>query len=342
VKEEAQGKAREMGSALTAPPRATWQVIQGDAVERLRALPDESVQTCVTSPPYWNLRDYGVDGQIGLEATPEEWVTSLVAVFSEVRRVLRCDGTVWLNVGDAYADRANCRSDGQSHRRDRRDVVPGKKNSIANGRKQKDLIGLPWMLAFALRGDGWYLRSEVIWAKRNGLPDGRAAYDRPDRSHEHIFLLSARPRYFYDAAAIREDSEPDQEDHNRLYAREYAVATASAQDRQPGNTNHVGIHSRPGPGGRNRRSVWRESVHRYPGAHFATFPPKLIEPCVLAGSPPGQTVLDPFTGAGTTGLVALRHDRSFIGIELNEDYCELARQRIRDDAPLLNVPAEAA
>jgi site-specific DNA-methyltransferase (adenine-specific) len=299
-------------AAIEAAATTSWRIFCGDAVEQLRALEAGSAQTCVTSPPYWNQRDYGMAEQLGLEPTPELYVQKLVAVFREVRRVLADDGTLWINIGDSYVDRANCRSDGQSHRRDRRDVVPPKINAVGNGRKAKDLLGLPWMVAFALRNDGWYLRKEVIWEKDDALSE--SVRDRPMNSHEQLFLLSKRPSYYYDLDAIREP---------------YATAP-----RRGDRKRH--------PGGRNRRSVWRVPATGFAGSHFATFPPDLIEPCVLAGAAPGDTVLDPFAGSGTTGMVALRHDRSFVGIELNPEYVEIGRRRITDDAPLFNVPCEAA
>jgi hypothetical protein len=263
--------------------------------------------------------------------------------------VLRDDGTVWLNVGDSYAGTAPTPPSSRLRTERHRYATaatwhPAKKNRSPTGCKQKDLIGIPWMLAFALRGDGWYLRSEVIWAKRNGLPDGRASR-RPAATARTSTssCCPSRPRYFYDAAAIREQrAGPGTTTASTpvptTVSRRRRPRTASRETRTTAAALSAAMGGRQQAHGRSGR----ESVHRYPGAHFATFPPKLVEPCVLAGSPPGQTVLDPFAGAGTTGLVALRHDRSFIGIELNEDYCELARQRIRDDAPLLNVPAEAA
>lgn len=286
-----------------------WRILCGDAAECADHLPQSSAQTVVTSPPYFGLRDYGDGRQIGIEATPSEYVSRLVDVFRAVRNVLKPDGTLWLNLGDTYRD--------------------------------GNLLGIPWRVALALVDDGWVLRSEIIWAKRNGLPDGSAT-DRPDRFHEHIFLLARQRRYYYDADSIREDSDPKQEAHNRLYAREYAVTSEKAPTRQPGNVNHVGIHARPGPGGRNKRSVWTTSVARYVGAHTAVFPPELIEPCVVAGAPEGGVVLDPFCGTGTTGVVALRRGRSFVGIELNGESVALARRRIIDDSPLLNSYAEVA
>jgi DNA modification methylase len=319
----------------------SWEIRQGKALDRLREMPDESVQCCVTSPPYWGLRDYGVVGQLGLENTPEDYIEALVETFAEVRRVLRSDGILWVNLGDSYADRANCRTDNSTGGRARRRVLPPKRNSATNGRKPKDLMGLPWMLAFALRADGWWLRAENIWGKRNGLPDGKAAYDRPDRSHEHFFMLTRSERYFWNREGARIASDPRQEVHNQKYAREYEIHTdRAAATGQPGNVNHIGIHSRPGPGGRNMRSVWMESVARYDGAHFAVFPPAVVKPCITASTVEGQVVLDPFAGAATTGLVATQLGRDFLGIELNPEYVELGRHRILDDAPLFNTPSE--
>lgn len=328
----------------------TWRIDVGDCRELLAGMDEGSVQTCVTSPPYFGLRDYGVDGQLGLEATPDEFVEAMVEVFREVRRVLRDDGTLWLNLGDSYAATTS-NNGGYSERstlagftspdtKGRRSNESGERRTLDPGCKPKDLIGIPWMVAFALRADGWFLRSEIIWAKRNCMPE--SVTDRPTRAHEQIFLLSKSPRYFYDADAIREES--DQDDHNQRYAREYDAHTENVAlgNSQPGNTGNLGIHSRPGKGGRNKRDVWTVSSQPFAGAHFATFPPKLIEPCVLAGAAEGDTILDPFAGAGTTGLVALRHNRSFVGCELNPEYAELARDRIRDDAPLLNTPSEVA
>lgn len=310
---------------------ATWRIIEGDCIEAMRELPDESVQTCITSPPYWGLRDYGVEGQLGLEPTPEEYVANLVAVFREVRRVLRPDGTLWLNLGDSYAaNRSYQVSDGkhQAH-----DFGGSNAAKVPEGMKPKDLVGTPWMVALALRADGWYLRSEIIWAKPNPMPE--SVTDRPTKAHEQIFLLTKQPRYYYDADAIREGDSGKPSGNG--FVRDYRLSYQNADGSGRGSDEQW----EPG-GGRNKRSVWTVATQPFPGAHFATFPPALIEPCVLAGSAEGDTVLDPFSGAGTTGLVALRNNRSYIGIELNPEYAEMARNRIRDYAPLLNVGAEAA
>lgn len=319
-----------------------FRIVEGDCIEALGGLPDESAQTCITSPPYWGLRDYGHEGQLGLEATPKEYVDRLVAIFAEVRRVLRDDGTVWLNLGDSYAG-----SWGAQGRR----VSPAgiSRNQVLNhpkrarntgsippgsGLKAKDLVGIPWVVALALRADGWYLRCEVIWHKPNPMPE--SVKDRPTRAHEQVFLLSKAPRYYYDDEAIR---EPDTgQDHSRAVLEGQPSLDPSGGVLPP----HRGLRAAAGRNGlgRNKRSVWTVATRPFPGAHFATFPPDLIEPCVLAGAPEGATVLDPFAGAGTTGLVALRHDRDFLGIELNPEYAQMARERIADDAPLLNVEAD--
>lgn len=333
--------------------RVGFRVVEGDARAVLLNLPAQSVQCCVTSPPYFGLRDYGHDGQIGLEPTPEEFVTALVEVFREVRRVLRDDGTVWLNLGDSYV--ANGRYDAAYEGKRERAAMNGGGRELAKvgeaprkgirgvgGVKPKDLIGIPWMVAFALRADGWYLRSDIIWSKPNPMPE--SVTDRPTKAHEYLFLLSKGPRYFYDADAVRESqspgsverwgTEPRRIDNGAHYQRH---AFSDEEMRGGSGEGNFGMNL----AGRNKRSVWTVATQPYAGAHFATFPPKLIEPCVLAGCPEGGTVLDPFAGAGTTGVVALRHDRSFVGVELNPEYAELARNRIRDDAPLLNVEVAA-
>lgn len=300
-----------------------------------------------------------------MEATPDEFVASLVAVFREVRRVLRDDGTLWLNLGDSYAD-ANrnsarrgkdasgverplvalvCERCGESFagnvgRRFCSAFCGGSDNSRRSERpgavKAKDLLGIPWLVAFALRGDGWYLRSDIIWHKPNPMPE--SVTDRPTKAHEYVFLLSKSPRYFYDADAIRE--EDSGQDHS------YRNVLDGQPSLEPSNglrASHGGLRTVDGRNGagRNKRSVWVVPTHPFAGAHFATFPPKLIEPCILAGCPPGGVVLDPFAGAGTTGVVALRHGRSFVGFELSPEYARLARHRILDDAPLFNSFSEA-
>jgi DNA modification methylase len=295
-------------------------ILQGDSLTMLRGLDACSVQCCVTSPPYYGLRDYGVDGQLGLESTPDEYVAKMVEVFREVKRVLRADGTVWLNLGDSYTSGGAGRNDG-NHRADGR---PGgmsyKATGVTHNRglcglKPKDLIGIPWRVAFALQADGWYLRQDIIWHKPNPMPE--SVRDRCTKAHEYIFLLSKSARYYYDADAISETSveAPRKREKNN---GESAVDTKMrGHDCNCGNS-----------GKRNRRSVWTVTTQPFKGAHFAVFPPKLITPCILAGSPVGGTVLDPFTGSGTTGIVCAQLGRAFVGIELNPEYYEMARKRI--------------
>jgi DNA modification methylase len=454
----------------------TYRIIEGDASEVLRSLEPGSVQTCITSPPYWGLRDYGtaawdggdsecshrvggqvednmargaivagvrpgvdastcldcgatrIDSQLGLEPTPEQYVENLVSVFREVRRVLRDDGTVWLNLGDSYFGTGRGPSDLAEdrgfHTGVTRDGFPLKGVYRHDSLKSKDLVGIPWMVAFALRADGWWLRSDIIWNKPNPMPE--SVTDRPTRSHEYLFLLTKSARYFYDADAIREEMQqrgPWSPDSDKQGQTGMANEATSAGRRYTGfNARYTeAMENGTAPTARNKRSVWTVATQPFPGAHFATFPPKLIEPCVLAGSPPkccgrcgapwervvesagqppepehrqpakrlgpgqagnvgagnmgfrasrlsgqemaawkaenpdrtigwrstcdhdddsGQAlVLDPFAGAGTTGVVACRNNRDFVGIELNPEYAQMARNRIYDDGPLLNVEA---
>lgn len=311
-----------------------WEVREGNCLDLLAAMPDESVQTCVTSPPYWGLRDYGEDGQLGLEPTPEAYVKNMVAVFRGVRRVLRNDGTLWLNLGDSYMGGGGGNygtgiSTASNHGQHLTNVRNRQSFIEATGLKAKDLVGIPWRVALALQADGWYLRSDIIWHKPNPMPE--SVTDRPTKSHEYVFLLTKQPKYYYDAEAIREDGV--------IPAGTKAAKGSAERAAQPG------VNSRPPEykvysGKRNKRTVWKVKTRPFAGAHFAVFPPELVEPCVLAGSPVGGTVLDPFSGAGTTGMVALRNSRSYIGLELNPEYAALSRERIRDDAPLLNIESE--
>lgn len=303
----------------SAPVRFTLKlvIIQGDALSVLKTLPDESVHCCVTSPPYWGLRDYGVSGQLGLERTPEEYVSRMVEVFREVRRVLRDDGTLWLNIGDSYA-RTGGEQGGGNRERMHMEGTQRRMTAIpfGSGLKPKDLVGIPWMLAFALRADGWYLRSEIIWHKPNPMPE--SVKDRPTKAHEQIFLMAKSQDYHYDAAAIDEPADPEA-------GRD---TTTARRNPPPGAKTDSGFQNGRRFKRRNKRSVWTISTWPFPEAHFATFPQKLIEPCIMAGCPKGGTVLDPFAGAGTTGLVAKRLNREFIGIELNPEYVTLAEKRL--------------
>jgi len=380
-------------------------IYQGDCLAVLRELPAESVHCCVTSPPYWGLRDYGADGQLGLEKTPEEYIEKMVAVFREVRRVLRDDGTCWVNMGDSYASgKGTCYNPGGgeesleaakkasgAYQLDR-----GNKSTLeASGLKPKDLCGIPWRLALALQADGWYLRSDIIWAKPNPMPE--SVTDRPTKAHEYLFLLTKKARYYYDADAVRERDHPD--------GRKQTVRRQTDRFDAIGNAFQDGEHER-WSGSRNRRSVWTIPTAPFPQAHFATFPPKLVEPCIKAGTsewgccpecgagwvrvvekdrtfesgsgksgnpisgkqPPVQgagygdirlgptitaktlgwkpacecgheervpcVVLDPFMGAGTTGLVAKNLGRKYVGVELNPDYIKIANNRLRQEVLL--------
>ena len=285
------------------------RILIGDVREKLRELPDESVHCAVTSPPYYGLRDYGVAGQIGLETTPQEYVETLVDVFREARRALRDDGTLWLNLGDSYAGGGNYRGINSeatltAKQRSNRGAhgisqLLGAKNTP--GCKPKDLLGIPWRVAFALQADGWWLRSDIIWHKPSPMPE--SVTDRPTSAHEHIFLLAKSERYYFDNESVKEPAV-------------YSDAMENAGSM------------------RNIRNVWTIATQPFAEAHFATFPPSLVEPCIKAGCPEGGTILDPFGGAGTSGLVADRLKRNAILIELNPEYAAMAQRRIEGDAPM--------
>jgi len=330
------------------------QIITGDCRAELAKLPAESVNCCVTSPPYFGLRDYGVDGQIGLENTPEAFVTELVAVFREVRRVLRDDGVCWLNLGDSYAGGGgHCPTAPSSTYSKSGKYGEALKSGGIKPQgtiKQKDLIGIPWRVAFALQADGWYLRQDIIWAKPNPMPE--SVQDRCTKAHEYVFLLSKSPRYWYDADAIAEPVAPAtvsrlaqdveaQEGSHRVPGKtngpmRAARGKALTSPRNDGNTwnENNGRGFIPTSDFRNARSVWNIATQPFSEAHFATFPPELAERCIKAGCPEGGVVLDPFGGAGTTGLVADRLQRNAILIELNPEYAAMAKRRIEKDAGL--------
>jgi DNA modification methylase len=335
------------------------KLLNGDCRSILPTLPSESVHCVVCSPPYFGLRDYGTAGQIGLEATPDAYVAEIVAVFREVRRVLRNDGTLWLNLGDSYASnpgsgyaagKFGTLGDTPSTE-SRRQSGSGtfRAPQRVNGLKPKDLLGIPWMVAFALRADGWYLRQDIIWSKPNPMPE--SVRDRCCKAHEYLFLLCKSARYHFDQEAISEGIA------DASIARlSQDIEGQRGSDRVPGKTNgpmkavgslHMretsrndGERWREAEGGvaargrRTKRSVWEVATQPFALAHFATFPPALIEPCILAGCPRDGTVLDPFAGAGTTGLVADRLGRNAILIELNASYADMSKRRIVDDLPL--------
>ena len=323
------------------------KILVGDCIDRLKEVPDGAAHTCVTSPPYFGLRDYGVDGQIGLEATPDEFVAKMVVVFREVRRVLRDDGTLWLNLGDSYNSGVSgglggsTLGGGQANQEQSNRSTQKKRVGLIEGLKPKDLIGIPWRVAFALQADGWYLRQDIIWHKPNPMPE--SVRDRCTKAHEYIFLLSKSERYYFDHEAMREDAKKGasgSEFHTGKTGEHQLGRSQKKRSVRPGvDTNGggqgSGVMTYPA-NSRNRRSVWTVPTQPFSGAHFATFPPALVEPCILAGAPRGSVVLDPFSGAGTTGLVALRNERDYIGCELNPEYASMARNRIHDDAPMLH------
>ena len=297
-------------------------ILFGDCKETLKQFPRGSAQMCVTSPPYYGLRDYGGEtDQIGQEDTPEQFVDNLVSVFREVRDVLKDDGTLWVNIGDSYYNyRPGTGGLPKQTVSKTSQDLPTQCNRRANkldGLKEKDLIGIPWMLAFALRADGWYLRQDIIWHKPNPMPE--SVKDRCTKSHEYIFLLSKQRKYYYDNEAIK---EPVKQDWGK-------------RDRTTGKYHNPGTGLQPHSGltksyeRKNKRDVWSVTNKPYKGAHFACFPPDLIEPCILAGSKKGDIILDPFMGSGTTASVALTHDRHYYGCELHEDYGSLIQKRIR-------------
>ena len=307
------------------------RIINGDCLSVLKEMPKDCVHCCVTSPPYYGLRDYGIEGQVGREATPEQYIAKLAEIFSEVYRVLRADGTCWLNISDTYCgtgSKGGCKDPKNPEGRN------GQKVSIAQnveGCKHKDLIGIPWMLAFALRNNGWYLRNDIVWQKGNAMPE--SVKDRLTRSYEHIFLLAKSQKYFFNALAIAEPIAADT-------ARRYMDRRGNSHKYSGEVPGQVGVQkfNKPREAGeikendispvRNCRDVWLINTVPYRGKHFAAYPPKLAERCILAGCPEGGIVLDPFFGSGTTGLVALKNGRHYIGIELNEEYCSLAGKRI--------------
>ena len=343
-------------------------ILTGDTIEQMRTLSDGCVRCCVTSPPYWGLRDYGVAGQIGREKTPEEYVEKMVNVFREVRRLLATDGTLWLNLGDSFYGSGANYSGGNRGAGKQRLIKSGSsaQNPCWDGMeeyrppgtfkhpslKPKDLIGIPWRVAFALQADGWWLRSDIVWTKPNPMPE--SVTDRPTRSHEYIFLMTKSDRYYYDHEAIKEPGSASSV--ARLNQPSFDTQTGGPKDTKTGNRScrkvlenlhrsekqrghgrrHAGFNDRwDGMSKeeqcslmRNKRDVWNVPTHPFPEAHFAVFPEDLIKPCILAGSATGDTVLDPFSGSGTTGVVAQRYGREYIGIELNAEYTAMSEKRI--------------
>jgi len=340
---------------------STDKIYCGDVLDILKTWPDELVQCVVTSPPYWGLRDYGADGQIGMEKTPDEYVRKIVEVFRHVRRCLKDDGVLWLNLGDTFTSggrktngtRIGYKQETNGGSMAMQYIRP----EMVKGLKPKDLVGIPWRVAFALQADGWYLRSDIIWAKPNSMPE--SVTDRPTKAHEYIFLMSKAERYFYDHEAIKEGrvtfkNRPDGCDRHRKfgYDSKYRTMEGSKQNfkipsqkKERGHEReHTGFNDtwdhmtkeEQGENGRNKRSVWTIPTYPFTEAHFATFPEDIPTICIKAGSKPGDIILDPFMGSGTTGLVAKRFKRKYLGIELNPDYARMAEKRIaREQEPLL-------
>ena len=325
-------RAEDAVEKLTEVMSELNKIYNMDCLEGLKQLPDNSINCCVTSPPYWGLRDYGVEGQLGLESTPEEYVAKMVEIFREVRRVLRDDGVVFLNLGDSYfgssmtggtnSIESSAKRKGRMFKKPSNCTPKQGKNQL----KPKDLVGIPWMVAFALRADGWYLRQDIIWHKPNPMPE--SVKDRCTKAHEYIFLLSKNRKYYFDNEAIK---EPIKEISIRRAEYGWDCDRPSTKN---ASMNGEGIHTKKmgtrfvNPDGRNKRSVWTVTTKPFKEAHFATFPPDLPEICIKAGCPEGGTVLDPFAGAGTTLFVAEQLGRNSIGIELNPDYCEIIRRRM--------------
>jgi len=300
-------------------------ILVGDVRTRLAEIPDKSVQSCITSPPYWGLRDYGEDAQIGLEESPQDYVDAMVKVFREVKRVLSDNGTLWLNLGDSYSAMRDSKSIPDSLRNgEGTKVLQAANRNPANlkaaGLKHKDLVGIPWRVAFALQADGWYLRQDIIWAKPNPMPE--SVTDRCTKSHEYLFLLSKSSKYYFDNQAIKEPAVSDVGNAQiRFGGNKYGDSNDPKHATKSGNVWKPTIT-------RNKRDVWTINTKPFKGAHFAVMPEALVEPCILAGSKEGDIVLDPFTGSGTVGVVALRNGRNFIGTELNPEYADIAVNRI--------------
>lgn len=291
----------------------------GDSLDVLSGMADESVDCCITSPPYWGLRDYGCDRQLGLEKTPEDYVANMVQLFREVKRVLKQDGTLWLNLGDSYAG-SGVRKEHHANQGISQSAKRGCTNGVpvTSGLKHKDLVGIPWRVAFALQADGWWLRQDLIWHKPNPMPE--SVRDRCTKSHEYIFMLTKSARYYFDNEAIKENRES-------VCTRKRTSAFRQQNEAPDQTLTTIG---------RNKRSVWTVTTKPYKEAHFATYPPDLILPCVKAAKP-DAVILDPFFGSGTTGLVAVQNGRRYIGIDLNPEYCAIAAKRIDSELQQANI-----
>ena len=316
------------------------EIICGDSLKILKTFKSESVDCVITSPPYWGLRDYGVVGQLGLEKTPEEYVTKMVEVFAEVKRVLKKEGTCWLNLGDSYASgKGTCYNPGGGEtslgkERKKAGVHPlnrGNKSTLAlSSLKPKDLVGIPWRVAFALQADGWYLRQDIIWAKPNPMPE--SVTDRCTKSHEYIFLLTKSSKYYFDNEAIKEPMVGKPHNPGNKFHKEMIAGPNNRGGNSQWETSMDKVWGEEGK--RNKRSVWTITTKPFKEVHFATFPEDLIIPMVKAGCPEGGVVLDPFMGAGTTAVVARKFGRNYLGIELNSTYIKIAEQRLAQEVLL--------
>lgn len=308
------------------------KIINGESLSVLKELPNNTFYTCITSPPYYGLRDYGVDGQIGLEETPEKYIIKLVEIFCEIKRILKDDGTLWVNIGDSYCGGGRgCDTPKQKTNRGTENMPH---STIPDKMKSKDLMGIPWMLAFALRNDGWYLRQDIIWAKPNPMPE--SVKDRCTKSHEYIFMLSKSKNYYYDNEAIKEpcvNGDPTSPRGSKgCDTKNSGLRKQDAINKRRYTGFNERYQNEEKREYRNKRDVWTITPKPLREAHFATFPPDLIEPCILAGCPAGGLVIDPFMGSGTTGIVAKQLNRNFTGIEINTTYCDMANKRIQDIA----------
>lgn len=313
-------------------------ILIGDVRQRIREIPDGNVQCVVTSPPYWGLRDYGHDGQIGLEQTPDEYVAEMVAVFRDIRRILKDDGTLWLNIGDSYTPAGNGSTKKNLNVNTHGYESPTLKqnadenhldrSTLQSDTKPKDLVGIPWRVAFALQADGWWLRQDIIWHKPNPMPE--SVTDRCTKAHEYLFLLTKSPRYYFDNEAIKEPAL--WADDNRAGQGRLTYDGKRQGEAGQGQEAFVTITDK-----RNKRDVWTIPTKPFKGAHFAVMPEALVEPCILAGSREGDTIFDPFNGSGTVGVVALQHNRNYIGIELNPEYVTIAEQRLNNANPLFST-----
>ncbi|CAL7867263.1 Methyltransferase [Fusobacterium necrophorum subsp. funduliforme] len=333
---------KERRESLTFLEKHFNSIICGDALETLKKFPKESINCVITSPPYFRLRDYHQEGQIGREDTVEEYLEKLKKIFQEVKRVLKKDGTCWVVIGDSYAGTGGGKKEYMDPKYSKGRNGQSSSKPKIKGYKSKDLMGIPWRLALLLRENGWYLRSDIIWHKENAMPE--SCRDRPTRSYEHVFLLTKSSKYYYDFDAL---TEAMKEVSKKRYVRgrkaenKYLRGEVGIRIQKINEARAYGHYKGDNvPQFRNRRDIWTINTASFRGNHYATFPPKLVEICMIAGCPKKGVLLDPFMGSGTVGLVAVRQDRKYIGIELNEEYCKLAEERIESEGKISNEKQE--